>query len=181
MNAIDTSTIPNIPGVPFGGGFYTGRKLEVPRPYILIVSSKLDGDFDGLTWKKTRTSTKGARSLWDGHANTMAMNTANHPAAKACAAVKAGGFDDWFLGSKADYALAAEVFMPGTSGNPEQTLAEEFKEGGPQAFECDLYWTSTEFDAGCAWIQSFHTGGQIITTKSLQIRGRAFRKIYLTP
>src|SRR3546814_1158492 len=52
-------------------------------------------------------------------------------------------------------------FTPEDDHIPEQTTAEAFKLGGPEAFDIDdWYWTSTECTSGYAWVQGFDSGTQ---------------------
>ena len=169
------SDIPTIPGTPFGGGFYAGRFLLDDRLNALIVAPKSEGEAD-LKWKTRNSSTDGARSRRDGMANSAAMANANHPAAAFCRDLKIGGFEDWYLPSRHEAALLAEVFMPGEGYVPEQTVAESFKEGEAEAFDRTWYWTSTEFSAGSAWLQGFGDGAQASNSKDSSFRVRAVRK-----
>jgi len=162
-------------GAPFEGGFFAGISLQDGRPYALVVAPKAEGEAV-LKWKVRNTSTAGARSVRDGVANSEAMNNKNHPAAQFCRSRTIGGHDDWHLPSRHDAALMAENLMPGAGYVPEQTMAEAFKVGAPEALDRDAYWTSTEFSSGSAWLQTFSYGGQAYYVKSGSFRVRAVRK-----
>ncbi len=170
--------IPLIPGTPFGGGFYAGDFLLDGKLAVLIVAPKAEGETI-LQWKTRETSTKGARSLRDGMANSAAMADAHHPAATFCRDLRISGFSDWYLPSRHEAALLAESLMPGSGGVPEQTTAAAFQVDGPEAFEEAWYWTSTECSPGYAWVQLFYYGGQLGNGKSAECRVRAVRKIIL--
>lgn len=163
-------------GAPFQGGFYAGKFFGADgKPYALIVAPKAGGETE-CAFKTERSADPGARSLRDGLANSEAMNDAAHPAAKFCRALAIGGFRDWYLPSRHEAALLAETLMPGGGYVPEQTTAEAFREGGPEAFSRAWYWTSTEWSAGYAWYQDFDGGTQGYDGKDWSSRVRAVRK-----
>ena len=62
---------------------------------------------------------------------------------------------------------------------PAQTVAENFKEGGPEAFDSRWYWSSTEFGSDGAWFQVFDDGGQDGVDKFGDLRVRAVRKVLI--
>jgi len=166
-------------GAPFGGGFLALVDFDRDgRRFALIVAPKSEGETTAK-FKVRDTATKGARSLRDGLANSEAMNDKNHPAAQFCRALKIGGYDDWFLPSRHEAWLLAENLMPGDGYVPEQTTAEEFREGGSEAFDRTWYWTSTECGPGSAWVQNFYYGGQGNGLKGWSARVRAVRKCFL--
>jgi hypothetical protein len=165
-------------GTPMAGGFFGGVSRDGTW---IIVSSKAEGE-SYLPWKTSNTASPSARSLYDGFANTQAIADSEHPAARFCADCRAGGEDDWQLGSPDDMTVVARNLMPRSGGNPEQTIAEAFKAGGPQAFEQECYWTSAEYNAAYAWLQLFGYGYQSRYDKACEFRVRAVRKILpLTP
>jgi len=175
MTKTDHTELPAI-GAPFEGGFYAGKFFGADgAPYALIVAPKAEGETE-CVFKAKRTADKGARSLRDGLANSEAMNDDNHPAARFCRSLTIGGFDDWYLPSRHEAALLAENLMPGKDYVPEQTVADAFKEDGPEAFSRTLYWTSTEFSPGSAWVQYFDFGYQYGGDKAWSLRVRAVRK-----
>ena len=83
--------IPTVPGTPYAGGFYVGRRLVDAQEYALIVAPKASGQTT-LAWKATNTTTLNTASAWDGFSNTAAMvaDSANHAAAQWCAALSIG-------------------------------------------------------------------------------------------
>ena len=173
MPPISTPTLPTI-GTPLGGGFFGG----VSRDGLwIIVAPKAEGEAM-LPWKTANSASPGARSLYDGLANTLAIADAKHPAAAFCSGRDIGGHDDWHLGSPDDMTEVARNLMPRAGGNPEQTAAEAFQAGGTEAFEQDWYWTSAEQSPGYAWLQSFYDGNQYYYGKLSRLRVRAVRKIH---
>lgn len=171
----ETIFIPDTIGAPFGGGFFAGVFLLDGKPYALIVAPKAEGE-TMAAFKARNTATQGARSLRDGLANSEAMNDKDHPAARFCRNLEIGGFTDWYLPSRHEAALLAETLMPGDGTVPEQTTAEAFQEGAPEAFDRAWYWTSTECGPGSAWVQCFYFGIQDRSDKDLSARVRAVRK-----
>ncbi|MEW5728465.1 MAG: DUF1566 domain-containing protein [Pseudomonadota bacterium] len=174
MTHIDTP-VPDTIGAPFQGGFFAGVFLLDGKPHALIVAPKAEGETE-LPWKDKRTSTAGARSLRDGLANSEAMADGHHPAAAFCRGLEIGGFTDWYLPSRHEAALMAETLMPDAGYVPEQTSAEAFQKGGPEAFAQDWYWTSTEFGSGSAWVQDFNRGTQDDHNEDWSALVRAVRK-----
>jgi len=166
-------------GTPMGGGFFAGRLAFDGAPYGFIVSPKLLGERADLRWGHSDVSVPGARSLHDGWANTLALAEAGSEAAQWLRSLTIGGNDDWYWPSRKEKSHLADVFMPGAGANPEQTLAEAFKKGGPEAFEEAWYWTSTEFSPGCAWLQNFTSGLQDYGLKDFRNRVRAVRKFLI--
>src|SRR3546814_224919 len=118
----------------------------------------------------------GARSLIDGLANTRALGDAS-PAAKYCLDLRIGGLDDWHLPALDQMSVQRANFTPEDDHIPEQTTAEAFKLGGPEAFDIDdWYWTSTECTSGYAWVQGFDSGTQHYFGEDWSCRVRAVRK-----
>jgi len=68
---------------------------------------------------------------------------------------------------------------PYTATSPAQTLAEAYREGGPQAFERAWYWSSTEFAPDVAWVQFFDGGNQDVGDETSDRRCRAVRKVLI--
>ncbi|MBF0247699.1 MAG: DUF1566 domain-containing protein [Alphaproteobacteria bacterium] len=170
MNA---TKIPAI-GEPFGGGFFAGLYYENGVRHALIVAPKVEGQADSLKWGE-RGETE-ARSLIDGLANTHALGD-DHPAAKFCRDLRIGGFDDWHLPALDQMSVLRANLTPEDDHVPVQTVAEVFKGGGSEAFDIDeLYWTSTEWSSGVAWVQYFSYGNQLSLDKDWSLRGRAVRK-----
>lgn len=106
-------------GDPLGCGFFAGRIRIDEQNYALIVAPKAEGAHGGLPWKSTWTATKGAVSLNDGRANTLAMNGDKHPAAAWCRKLRLGGFTDWYLPSRDEIELLYRNLKP--TDNPNHT------------------------------------------------------------
>jgi len=178
MNDMTTTKIPAI-GEPFGGGFFGGLHYPAGIRKGLIVGPKaLCQAPRALIWGERGVKT-GATSLFDGMANTRALGEAS-PAAKFCLDCRAGGEDDWHLPALDQLSVLRANCMPKAGRIPEQSIAEVFKEGGPEAFDTDdWYWSSTEWSAGYAWVQDFGYGNQYDLAKNLTCRVRAVRECLL--
>lgn len=80
-------------------------------------------------------------------------------AAKACSDCRLGEYDDWYLPSRAELQLIYE---------------QKEKVGG---FGPALYWSSTEYNVGFAWMQSFNVyGNEYTSTKGTRGRVRCVRR-----
>ena len=175
-------TFPAI-GTPFEGGFYGGKILIGDDVYALIVAPKSEGEAD-LPWQDDEISddfTKtAARDPRDGFANTQALAAPQFAAARFCANLSIGGFQDWYLPSRQELNELALNLFPRAGIAPQQTDADLFKDGGEQAFGVGWYWTSTEFSSGFAWRQGFTSGYQYNDGKEASLRVRAVRKILIS-
>lgn len=176
------TALPEI-GAPFQGGFFAGIMFQQDgSKYALIVAPKAEGEAEKISFTNDVRSETAARSLHDGAANTQALLDGDNPAVKFCVGLDIGGFKDWYLPSKDELYLIASRFLPDDDGdnwNPPKTDIEAFKAGGPEAFDRDLYWSSTEASARCAWVQLFLIGGQRYISKGIKLRVRAVRKYHL--
>lgn len=196
--------VPDVPGGPFGGGYYAGRIRVGTQDYALVVAPKsLGGEAPGtIAWKTSNTTTTGTSSVNDGVTNTNAMMAAgpsNHPAANFCRGLTIGGYSDWYLPAKDELEILYRNFKPTTqanntnygansssvppqgnytSGNPAQTSIALFKEGGAEAFTtANYYWSSTEYNSSDGWFQGFGYGYQSASLKTSARFVRAVRRV----
>lgn len=105
----------------------------------------------------------GATSTTDGSANTSAIiqtqgNDGSY-SAKLCRDYSGGGFKDWFLPSKDQLNIL---------------YSQKILVGG---FSNQIYWSSTEYDRGNAWVQYFLDGEQHLdnTSDAANVHTRAIR------
>ena len=212
-----TPALPAI-GAAFGGGFFAGtisHSSDGVATHALIVAPRATGaSGTGYTlttsyaWKTTATSTTGTDSLFDGYANTAAMEAAglaNHPAANFCRGLTIGGFSDWYYPSRYELDIAYENLKPSTANNntsfgindysvpkrtvnrtagaPAQTSVATFQSGGVEAFVAGNHGTSTQNDATTAYWMSLNNGftatGDFGVTKTDAFFIRAFRRVTL--
>lgn len=202
QNLRSFSTLPAI-GSALGGGYFAGQISTAGNgiaDYNLVVGPKSTAQAYPKTWKTTSTSTAGTSSVINGPTNSSNMNNASHPAAEFCEALTIGGFTDWYMPAKNELEVcyynlkpttdANETTYSGTntnavpsrgsnytSGTPAQTSATNFRNTGTEYFQSVDYWTSTQYSATLAWIQSFYDGGQGQSDKGNYARVRAIRRV----
>jgi hypothetical protein len=202
MNA--PAAIQTIIGTAMGGGFYAGRIRVGDEVFALIVAPKAEGEHEDAAWNTSTNSIDGARSYFDGHANTIAMAEGGSDLAKWALDLRIGGNDDWYLPSQDELEIlyrnlkptddknwcyarsginlsAAIPTYPYTPDFPVQTLAEVFQKGGSEAFEQEWYWSSTQHASysDYAWYQTFSYGNQHHYHKYDELRARAVRRLVI--
>jgi len=139
----------------------------------------LDGNGGGLiaapsdqssaTWGCTGDSIGGTSSaVGTGATNTTAIVSGCSEtaiAARICADLTLGGYDDWFLPSKDELNLMFEKIGNG----PDAPL------GNIGGFAGYYYWSSTDGGSNGAWSQHFSSGNQINVIKGATFNVRAVR------
>jgi hypothetical protein len=198
MNAITQSTLPAL-GTPMPGGFFAGAIMIDGQRHALIVAPKKFGDLEA-PWHPDEIDVPGAKSYFEGLANTKAMAEAGSEIAKQVLALEIDGLTDYFIPAQNQMELAYRAFKPTTQENwcyarsginlsaevptypytpefPIQTPLEAFKDGADEAFETEGYWTSTQHagSSNCAWYQLFDGGHQNRSYKDRKLRVRAVR------
>ncbi len=113
-------------------------------------------DVGAVPWSNIISTEIGASAQSDinGAGNTVAiMMQSDHTssAARHCADLGYGGYDDWYLPSKDELN---DVYTNRVAINTTATA------NGGVGFAADWYWGSTEFDYGNAWVQFFGVGSQ---------------------
>ena len=115
-------------------------------------------------WRNQELLITGAVSLSNGKDNTKliidAQGNTGLYAAKICSDYESGGYNDWFLPSKDQLNILYQ----------NKHLMEGFVE--------QLYWSSTEYEIGIAWVQDFTSGEQHLdnTSDSANVHTRAIRE-----
>lgn len=196
------SSVEAIIGIAMSGGFYAGRIKVGSQTYALIVAPKAEGEHADTTWHDNYNIIEGAKHYDDGLANTNAMAETGSTLAKWARDLRIAGHDDWYLPSQDELEIIYRNLKPTTQENscylrsginlsaieptrpytgkfPLQTQANVFQQGGAEAFEADLYWTSTQRASinNCAWSQSFGSGNQYNWLKNTSLRARAVRRL----
>lgn len=120
-----------------------------------------------MNWKNaTGTDDISTDSTNDGqvnHANRGGA-IANFQAFQACENLGFGGHSDWYLPSQVEAYYLWSVHETVEAG------------GNITNFLNALYWSSTEWDTGSAYLQVFSNGSQYYTTKSTGSRARCVRR-----
>lgn len=200
MDRIQTSH-PAI-GEAFGGGFFAGLIRIGSATYGLIVAPKEPGEIVG-EWGP-RKAIDGARSFFDGYANTQAMSEAGSEIATQVRALDINGTTDWYIPSRDELEICYRNLKPTEDSNycgsgdnpstylpsyayapdtPAQTSVEAFQEGNAEALDPVWHWTSTQFAglASRAWGQYFGGGIQDDNGKGYKGRVRAVRRFEQWP
>jgi hypothetical protein len=96
LGPIRVADLPAI-GSAFQGGFYAGLISHTANgvaTHALIVAPKTAGSLLNVAWKSANTTSAGTTSVYDGWANSEAMNNASHPAAQFCRSLNISGYDE---------------------------------------------------------------------------------------
>lgn len=180
MTAAAQAPCPTTPGLPFAGGFYAGRLRIDGDLHALIVAPKAGGELSGA-WLDHYTDVPGARSRYNGLANTRAMAEAGSTIAQHALACRVGGFDDWHIPARDELELMYRNLKPTADGNfcgnadgknpsseppglrydettPAQTAAPNFRDRAAEAFAPQWYWSSTQGGRNGAFTQGFEYG-----------------------
>ena len=117
----------------------------------------------GAQWSQTvgaQVPSPTAVSTTNGRSNTLAaytQNTTTPSAIQTCYELNEGGYQDWYLPAKDELNCLYQ---------------NQVAIGG---FAIDFYWSSTEFNASSAWLQSFGNGFQGVDNKVSDLRVRCVR------
>jgi hypothetical protein len=201
-STITPVTAPAAIGTPFEGGFYGGQIRIGAAICAIVWAPKAQGETKGK-WLDSYTSVPGAASCFDSMANTKAMAEAGSNLAKWALGLDINGHTDWRIPARdvlemgyrylkpttdensasfrdGDNASSIPVGYPYTNESPVQTAADDFKEGGPEAFDARWHWSSTQYSDDSAFSQYFLNGTQSNYDKSYEGRARAVRLIQLS-
>ncbi|MFN9872303.1 MAG: hypothetical protein ACK55E_12805 [Cyanobacteriota bacterium] len=119
LGPIRVADLPAV-GTVFQGGYYAGLISHTANgvpTHALIVSPRASGFALNLAWKTANTSTTGTTSVFDGWANSEAMNNASHPAAQFCCGLTIGDYDDWYLPATQEWDILWRSFKPEATAN----------------------------------------------------------------
>ena len=124
---------------PGEGGVNGGLFQGGDRPYYLIVPPGEDAEAD-LEWGGYGKELDGAKSPWDGQANTAFLvgSDRDHPAAKFCASFERDGHKDFYLMARRE-ATFLDTTVAGLFSNP-------------------WHWTSSQCSAYTAYSMVFGDG-----------------------
>lgn len=179
-------------GAAFGGGFFAGQISTAGNSiadFNLVIGPKSTAQSSTKVWKNANTATTGADSVINGPQNTADMvsggSSTVYPAAHFCNDLSTGGQTDWYMPALNELEVCYYNLKPNTTsnntgyginanavparasnytaGNPAQTSAVVFQEGGTEDFTGTgnyYYWSSSEATASYAWGPSFNNGYQ---------------------
>ena len=197
---------PLVIGQAYAGGFYAGQISTAGNSiadYNLVIGPVASAENSSKKYKNVNTATTGADSVIDGPQNTADIvadgNATVYPAGHFCNDLVIGGFSDWYMPAKNELEVcyynlkpttASNTTLSGTNtnavpsrgsnytaGTPAQTSATNFQTGGAEQFAGDSYWSSTEYSATQALLQSFYNGYQFFSSKVGEYRVRAIRRV----
>ena len=140
--AIAASGIPAVGECwPGEGGINGGLFPGGDKPYYLIVPTGADAE-STLEWGGYGQELDGAKSPWDGQANTAHLASSNrehdHPAAQFCANFERDGHKDFYLMARRE-ASFLEITVP-------------------EVFTQSYHWTSSQRSADSAYDLGFEDG-----------------------
>ena len=172
-------------GSPYGGGYYAGDisyNESGVATHRLIVAPRATGQANPpINWGLVRNDIPGGLDNINGANNSNILNSASFPAAQFCKSLTIGGFTDWYLpayfeldicyyslkpttesnrtiGANTNpYSVPSRASNPYTTTVPPQTIANNFKQGGSEAFIPTFYWTSSNGGIR-VWAQLFTNG-----------------------
>ena len=161
--AIAASGIPAIgESWPGEGGMNGGLFPGGDKPYYLIVPTGADAE-SNLEWGGYGQELDGAKSPWDGQANTAHLASSkrehDHPAAQFCAAFERDGHNDFYLMARRE-ASFLEITVP-------------------EVFTQSYHWTSTQRSAYSAYSMAFEGGWLSHNVKSYERLARPVRRKFI--
>lgn len=161
--AIAASGIPAIGEYwPGEGGVNGGLFPGGDKPYYLIVPTGADAE-SVLEWGGYGQELDGAKSPWDGQANTAHLASGNrehdHPAAQFCANFERDGHKDFYLMARRE-ASFLEITVP-------------------EVFAQSYHWTSSQRSAYHAYFMGFGDGWLYDFGKDVERLARPVRRKFI--
>lgn len=130
--------------LPDQGGYYHGAFQLAGQLWGEVTAPKATGELVGVAWHAKYADVPGARSSFDGLANTQAMAEAGSKLAQQALATRINGLDGWYLAARGGLLLQRD--------NLQHLLPED------EAFEPRWYWSSTQSSRRNAFYQNFGYG-----------------------
>lgn len=184
-------------GDPVEGGFFAGLINVNGQTHGIAVADKSQGEFKGI-WHPKYDDVPAATSCFDSAANTAAMAASGSELAQRILDLRIDGVTGFSLPARdvlevlyrnlkptadqnycsfrdGENPSAVPPTYPYTAAAPAQTVSQNFRKGGIQAFDEGWYWSSTQYSPDDAWIQIFSYGYQGSVGKGLTYRARAVR------
>lgn len=161
--AIAESGIPAIGEYwPGEGGINGGLFPGGDKPYYLIVPTGEDAE-SALEWGGYGQELDGAKSPWDGQANTAYLASSSrehdHPAAQFCAAFERDGRKDFYLMARREGSFL-EITVP-------------------EVFTQSYHWTSSQRSADVAYLMGFEDGWLDVSGKLGERLARPVRRKFI--
>ncbi|WP_308582587.1 DUF1566 domain-containing protein [uncultured Pseudomonas sp.] len=161
--AIAASGIPPIGEYwPGEGGVNGGLFPGGDKPYYLIVPTGADAE-STLEWGGYGQELDGAKSPWDGQANTAHLASSNrehdHPAAQFCATFERDDHKDFYLMARRE-ASFLEITVP-------------------EVFTQAYHWASSQRSAGGAYSMDFADGWLTSFVKTYERLARPVRRKFI--
>ena len=146
------------------GGVYIGvmRGDDGQPDYHLIVPTDAAVLGKKLAYGGYEVDEQEASSRRDGLTNTLHLvkgSSEIHPAAKWCDELVIDGHHDLYLPAISELALCMT--------------------NAPELFEKEWHWSSSQRSAHYAFVMTFGDGNQTITAKSLELRVRPVRRLFI--
>lgn len=192
-------------GQAYEGGFYAGQlstSADGVATHNLVVAPKSSGQ-STKEWKNVNTVATGADSVVDGPQNTADMvadgSSTVYPAAHFCNDLTVGSFTDWYMPARNEIEICYYNLKPTTANNatntgtndnsvpkrttnyttgtPAQTSAAAFQTGGAEAWDANVYWSSTESGTVYGSAKYFSSGAVVNRGKNNSLRVRAIRRV----
>ncbi len=167
-SAVQTTTTPTLSsllpkmGTPMPGGVLVAimPSIDDHPAYYLIAPADPAVIPDEFEWGGDGDEVEGLSS-WDGKKNTelLLADSNEHLPALKCKALSIDGCDDFYLASRREAAAISASF--------------------PDHFGDDWYWTSSQYSANYAYVQSFRHGSQGYDRKDSSYRVLAVRRIII--
>lgn len=151
---ISQAALPEV-GQPLAGGFYAGRIFFDGAEHAVIDAGRAF-ELTAQWWDRTgpKPNIRGAKSYFDGMANTQAMAEAGSAIAAKVLKMVIRGHRGWHIPAIEELqVLRANLTQLKDWGRYWPSDGE----GGPaQAFTQHSYWSSTQRSAGSAWNSAVH-------------------------
>jgi hypothetical protein len=193
------TVIPELPGTPTALGIYLGKIRLTEALYAIFQPPKAIAAQPAAEWAPDYKRLDAALSLGDGYANTVAMAKAGSRAAQYALdhGMHIPSIDEMDLQyrllkptnnknycyMRSGINMSAEPHLhPYTPEFPAQTTLNDFKAGGPEAFEPIGHWSSTQsrdWDDN-AWAQDVDVGDQVNYRKSDEFPVRLVRRVVIS-
>ena len=160
-------------GDAYQGGYYVGRITMSGNRYAIVVAPASAETTLAATTSNTGTLSTGAKSLFDGAANTNDLilnSTTFWPAASYCYNLVLNGYSDWYLPSLMELELAYRTLKPTDATNYLTEASDVSLGSGTSIITTATNWLgnlNNEWDYANATMTSIPSGGATYTNSSV--------------